>query len=80
MSKNTKVSRNTISLITPNGIHNYIANAYNQAIILQQLHNPSGLKIDPKKDEKMEEKERRGSGRKSLRKMKKLKKRLRKKI
>ena len=59
VSINKKISRNAILLITPNGIYNYIADAYNQAIILQQLHNPLVLKTEPKKEEKLEEKERR---------------------
>ena len=75
MSKNAKNSRN----ITPKGVHNYTADAYDQAIILQRLHNLAGLKTEPKKEEKVEE-ERRESGRKSLRKKKKLKKWLRTKI
>ena len=56
VSKNTKIPRNTISLITPKGFHNYVADAYDQAIILQRLHNPAGLKTEPKKEEKVEEK------------------------
>ena len=50
--KNAKISRN----ITPKGVHNYTANAYDQVIILQRLHNPVGLKTEPKKEEKVEEK------------------------
>ena len=55
VSNNAKISRNTISLITPKGVHNYIADAYNQSITLKRLHNPTGLKTEPKKEEKVEE-------------------------
>ena len=54
--KKEKISINTISLITPKDVHNYTSNTYNQAIILQWLHNPTGLKTEPKKEEEVEEK------------------------
>ena len=56
VSKNAKISRNTISLITPKGVHSYTIDAYDQAIILQRLHNLAGLKTKPKKEEEVEEK------------------------
>ena len=30
--KDTKISRDVISLIMPEGVHNYIKNAYNKAV------------------------------------------------
>ena len=53
VSKNAKISRN----ITPKGVHNYTADAYDQAIIFQRLHNPTELKTKPKKEEKWKKKE-----------------------
>ena len=80
LSKNAKISRNIISLITPKGVHNYTTDAYDQAIILQQLHNPARLKTEPKKEEKVEEKNlrKKRTWKKKIRKKKK--KMLRKKI
>ena len=54
--KDEKIPKNTISLITPKGDHNYTYNAYKQATILQQSHNPARLKTKPKIEEKVEEK------------------------
>ena len=51
VSKNTKISRNTISLITPKGVHDYTATLITNNYIAQQ-----GWKTESKKEEKVEEK------------------------
>ena len=52
LCEGTKISGNVISLIAPKGIHNYMTNAYNKAITLQQSHNPIWAKKKKNKKNK----------------------------
>ena len=56
MSKNVKIPRNTISLITPKGVHNYTVTLTTKRSYSNNHITQQGWKTEPKKEEKVEEK------------------------
>ena len=56
VSKNVKIPRNTISLITPKDIHNYTATLTTKRLYFNNYITRQGWKTEPKKEEKVEEK------------------------